>query len=253
MQPGVYARDIGFVMAQGFDKGGFFGTSIDYRNLELAGELEQFSVDQRVALTNSPTEMRAISIFIPPSESVLAYCQERAQKPFEPVYSDSDAEYEAELELDLNAIEPQVALMGGPQNAAPLSDVVGTNIDHAFIGSCGSGMWEDLEIAATILEGNKIADNVRLFVVPGSQDSTKRLHENRPHGRVSRCRRLRDAGGLRYLFRRENGTDASGRSFYFDGSGKCPWPIWQQGRGTVLRITRDRGDIGNCWHDRRPT
>ena len=177
LQPGVYARDIGFVMAQGFDKGGFFGTSIDYRNLELAGELEQFSVDQRVALTNSPTEMRAISIFIPPSESVLAYCQERAQKPFEPVYSDSDAEYEAELELDLNAIEPQVALMGGPQNAAPLSDVVGTNIDHAFIGSCGSGMWEDLEIAATILEGNKIADNVRLFVVPGSQDSTKRLHE----------------------------------------------------------------------------
>ena len=170
LQPGVYARDIGFVMAQGFDKGGFFGTSIDYRNLELAGELEQFSVDQRVALTNSPTEMRAISIFIPPSESVLAYCQERAQKSFEPVYSDSDAEYEAVLELDLNAIEPQVALMGGPQNAAPLSDVVGTNIDHAFIGSCGSGMWEDLEIAATILEGNKIADNVRLFVVPGSQD-----------------------------------------------------------------------------------
>ncbi|MEQ8194676.1 MAG: aconitase family protein [Rhodospirillales bacterium] len=175
LQPGVYARDVGFVIASGFKKNGFFGASIDYRVLELAGELDQFSLDQRVALASSPTEMRAISIYSPPSEAVIKYYEEHAQRPFEAVYSDPDAEYEAELELDIGALEPQVALMGGPHNAAPLKDVAGKRIDHAFIGSCGSGMWEDLEIAAAALKGNKVADGVRLFIVPGTEDYTKRL------------------------------------------------------------------------------
>jgi 3-isopropylmalate/(R)-2-methylmalate dehydratase large subunit len=48
-------------------------------------------------------------------------------------------------------------------------------VDHAFIGSCASGRYEDLEIAAGILN-RKVASGVRLLVVPGSEDSTQRLH-----------------------------------------------------------------------------
>jgi 3-isopropylmalate/(R)-2-methylmalate dehydratase large subunit len=66
-------------------------------------------------------------------------------------------------------------LPGGPHKAANLSDVEGTKVDHAFVGSCGSSMYEDLSIAAGILKGRRLAPGVRMLVVPGSEDSTHRL------------------------------------------------------------------------------
>ena len=178
LQPGVYARDLGFVIAQklrtGRDNGGF-GVDIDYRVLEFAGELDQFSLAARVSLCSSPTEMRAIGVFFPPSDEIVAYAKARAQRPFTPVYSDRDAHYEAEIELDVSQLEPQVALPGGPYKAADLTSVAGTRIDHAFIGSCGSGMWEDLELAAKYLKGQHVAPGVRLLIVPGSELSTHRM------------------------------------------------------------------------------
>lgn len=177
-KPGVHARDIGFVigakLAAPAEEGGF-GVDIDYRILEFAGELDQFSLAARVSLCSTPTEMRAIGVFFPPSAAVLEYARARAQKPFEAVYSDSDAHYEATIELDVGALEPQVALPGGPHRAAPLATVAGEKIDHAFIGSCGSSMWEDLEIAAGYLRGRRVAPGVRLIIAPGSEQSTLRL------------------------------------------------------------------------------
>ncbi|MBC7779677.1 MAG: 3-isopropylmalate dehydratase, partial [Proteobacteria bacterium] len=60
--------------------------------------------------------------------------------------------------------------------AADLAQVAGTPVQHAFIGSCGSGMWADLEIAARVLTGRRVAPGVRLFVTPGTEASTRRLH-----------------------------------------------------------------------------
>ena len=176
LQPGVYARDLGFKIAQGIDTNGFFGVDIDYRVLEFAGDLEQLSLAARVSLCSSPTEMRAVSVFFPPSEAVLEHARRVAKKPFEPVYSDADATFEADIELDVSTLEPQVALPGGPENAADIGTVAGTRIDHAFIGSCGSGMYEDIATAASILKGRRIAQHVRLFVTPGSEQTTRRMH-----------------------------------------------------------------------------
>jgi 3-isopropylmalate/(R)-2-methylmalate dehydratase large subunit len=177
-KPGVHARDIGFVigakLAAPADQGGF-GIDIDYRILEFAGELDQFSVAARVSLCSTPTEMRAIGVFFPPSADVLEYARARAQKPFEPVYSDADADYEATIELAVGKLEPQVALPGGPHRAADLTTVAGLPIDHAYIGSCGSSMWEDLEIAAGYLRGRRVAPGVRLLIAPGSEQSTLRM------------------------------------------------------------------------------
>lgn len=178
LNPGVFARDVGFRMAKDLKAGGSYGVDMDYRVLELAGPgLDQFNWDGRVALTSSPTEVRAIGVFIPPSEEMLTQIRAVATKPFEPVYSDSSAEYDADLKIDLSTIEPQVALTGGAGNGVDVSEVEGTPINHAFIGSCGSGKWEDLEIAAEVLKGNHIAPGVRLFIVPGSEDSNRRLRK----------------------------------------------------------------------------
>ena len=177
-QAGVFARDVGFKMAAGLKNGGHFDVDIDYRVLELAGPaLEHFNWDARVALCTSPTEVRAIGVFIPPSAELLGQIEHIASVPFEPVFSDVDACYDGDITMNLDKLGPQVALTGGAQNAVEVSEVSGTRIDHAFVGSCGSGKWEDLVITAQVLKGRRVAPGVRLFVVPGSEDSNRRMSE----------------------------------------------------------------------------
>jgi 3-isopropylmalate/(R)-2-methylmalate dehydratase large subunit len=53
--------------------------------------------------------------------------------------------------------------------------VVGTPIQHAFIGSCGSGMYDDFVSAAKLMRGRPVADGVRFFVVPGTTATARRL------------------------------------------------------------------------------
>jgi 3-isopropylmalate/(R)-2-methylmalate dehydratase large subunit len=174
LQPGVYGRDLGFQIGKRLASGEF-DVDIDYRVLEFAGELDSFDLATRIALCSTATEMRAIGVFFPPSQQILDDAKARARRPFSPVYADADAHYESRIEMDVSVLEPQVALPGGPHRAVDLSEVAGTAVDHAFIGSCASGMYEDLRIAASIIKGRRVAAGVRLLVVPGSEDSTRRM------------------------------------------------------------------------------
>lgn len=174
LQPGVHARDIGFHFA-GQLKQGKLAADLDYRVLEYAGDLDQFDLASRAALCSTPTEIRAYGVFVPPSPAILEQAKARAQRPFTPVYSDPDARYDADLTLDISGLEPQVSLPGSVENAVNVSEVEGMAIDHAFIGSCGSGMWEDMTAAAGILKGRRLAPNVRLFIAPGSEATNRRL------------------------------------------------------------------------------
>ena len=178
LKPGVYARDLGFQIGKRLKPGGAFGADIDYRVLEFAGDLDQFGLAARVSLCSTPTEMRAIGVFFPPSQEIVEAARQRARRPFTPVYPDVDANYDAEIEMDVSGLEPQVALPGAPHNAVNLTEVAGTRIDHAFIGSCGSGMYDDLMAAANILRGRRLASGVRLIVTPGSEDSTRRMRQD---------------------------------------------------------------------------
>ena len=173
--PGVYGRDVGFRVSSQLAKREF-GVDITYRVLELAGPgLDAFGLDQRVALCSTPTEINAINVFIPPSRAILERISALSGKTLAPVYSDEDANFEADISFDLSTLEPQVALPGAPENAVDVSTVVGKPVNHAFIGSCGSSMYEDLALAARVLRGRKVADGTRLFVVPGSVQTAKRL------------------------------------------------------------------------------
>lgn len=174
LKPGVYARDIGFHLAMLIHTKNF-DVDLDYRVLEYAGDLDQFSLAARAALCSSPTEIQAYGVFVPPSEAILAQARARGQRPFTPVYADADAHYDAVFTLDVSRIEPQIALPGGVQNAVNLSEAAGTPVDHAFVGSCGSGMWDDMVQVATVLKGRHVASGVRLFIAPGSEESTNRL------------------------------------------------------------------------------
>lgn len=171
---GVHARDLGLYIAAQIASG-VLPLDLDYRVLEYAGDIDQFDLAARAALCSSPTEMRAYGVFFPPSDAILQQALARARRPFAAVYPDGDARYEADYELDVSRLEPQVALPGGVHRAVALSEVAGTPIDHAFIGSCGSGMYEDLALAASALRGRRIKDHVRLFIAPGSEATLRRI------------------------------------------------------------------------------
>jgi 3-isopropylmalate/(R)-2-methylmalate dehydratase large subunit len=174
LKPGVHARDLGFYIAREI-RSGALALDLDYRVLEFAGDLEQFDLAARTALCNSPTELGAYGVYFPPSEAILELARQRAQRPFAVVYPDAGAGYETQATLAIDAIEPQVVLPGGLHTAVDIGRAAGQPIDHAFIGSCGSGMYEDLVTAAAVLKGRQVAAGVRLFVAPGSERSTRRM------------------------------------------------------------------------------
>lgn len=171
---GVHARDLG-VHIGALVKQGKIPFDFDYRVLEYAGDLDDYSLAARVSLCSTPTELGAYGVFLPPSEAILSHAQTVAQGPFRPEFSDEKANYEEQAEIDVSKLEPQVALPGGVTQAVGVSEIAGREIQHAFIGSCGSSMYEDISGAARLLRGKRVAEGVRLFVVPGSEKTSQRL------------------------------------------------------------------------------
>ncbi len=174
LKPGVHARDLGFRIARLLNDGAL-DFDLDYRVLEFAGDLDQFDLAARAALCNSPTEMRAYGVFFPPSAAIIERAQQHAKRAFTPVYADADAVYDNRAELDIGALEPQVAPPGGIHKSVDISELAGQPVNHAFIGACGSGMYEDFALAAGFLRGRQLAPGVRMFIAPGSEQSTRRL------------------------------------------------------------------------------
>jgi 3-isopropylmalate/(R)-2-methylmalate dehydratase large subunit len=167
LHAGCHARDVGFIIAHGLVSGRW-KADYDYRVIEFGGDgAAAMEVAERVALVNSVTEIGiAAALFSVPLPG---------QAHDVSIESDAGAPYQARIEIDLSEIEPQLALPGGPEKAAPLASVEGRALQHAFIGSCGSGMHADFVDAARLLRGKRVADGVRLFVTPGSVATAQRL------------------------------------------------------------------------------
>ncbi len=140
-----------------------------YKAMEFTGPvIDELSVEGRLTITNMAIEAGGKNGIVNPDEKTLAYISERTGKKFTAYTSDSDAEYSDVLEIDCTSLEPMVACPHLPSNVKPAKEVEDTVIDQVYIGSCTNGRIEDLRIAADILKGNKIADNLRCIVVPAS-------------------------------------------------------------------------------------
>jgi homoaconitase/3-isopropylmalate dehydratase large subunit len=85
------------------------------------------------------------------------------------VKPDKDAKYEKIYEMDVDELEPQISCPHTIDNVKPVTEVEGIRINQAFLGSCTNGRYEDLEVAASILEGKEIHKNVRMIITPASK------------------------------------------------------------------------------------
>ena len=149
--------------------------------LEFAGnDLKNWSMDERATLTNMAVEAGGTTGIIEPDEFTLEYIvkmrgldPEKVRKGF--IYSDTDAEYAATFEIDLDEVRPMVALPGDPRNGIPIDELAEeVRIDAAYGGSCTGGKMADMDMYATVLKnalsrGKRVAPGVHLYLQFGSQ------------------------------------------------------------------------------------
>jgi 3-isopropylmalate/(R)-2-methylmalate dehydratase large subunit len=142
------------------------------QNIEWGGPgVAGLSIAARKTLTTMSAELSAEFSTFEPDAVMLDWVRARNPAPFEPVYPDKDARYLETRRVDLGALEPLVALPDTViENSRPVGAAAGKRIDQAFIGSCANGTMDDLELAARILQGKRVAPTVRLIVTPGSQN-----------------------------------------------------------------------------------
>ena len=188
--------------------------------IEFAGEvIRNLSVEQRMTICNMTIEAGARAGLIAPDDKTIEYFKDRPMSPkgenwtkavahWKKLFSDSDAKFDKEVNIDAKDIEPLVTWGTSPQDVSPITGEVpdpekekdkdrrtamyrsleymglkpkmkisDIKVDKIFIGSCTNGRIEDLRLAAKLLKGKKIASDVSGMVVPGSGLVKKQAEE----------------------------------------------------------------------------
>lgn len=143
----------------------------NFKVLEFHGDtVKNMSVSGRLVLCNMSVEAGATSGIVPVDEETIRYLKEEAgvKDNITKVTPDNDAVYDSIVEIDASKLVPQIACPHSVDNVKPVNEVEGKKIDQIVIGSCTNGRLDDIEIAANILKGKKIAKSVRMLVFPAS-------------------------------------------------------------------------------------
>jgi 3-isopropylmalate/(R)-2-methylmalate dehydratase large subunit len=205
LKPGVTAKDVILAIIAKIGTGGGQGYIIEYR-----GEaIRNLSMEGRMTICNMSIEAGARAGLIAPDQTTFDYIKGKPHAPedfdaaveyWKTLFTDADAKFDVEVEIDGDALEPFVTWGTNPGQGLPLSAKVpspsdfssetdqvaaknaleymgltpGTplkevKIDTVFLGSCTNGRIEDLRAAADIVKGKKIASTLRMLVVPGSE------------------------------------------------------------------------------------
>lgn len=141
-----------------------------YASIEFTGEVvEQLPLADRFTLCNMAIEAGAKGGITEADEKVLEFIRGRSDRAYVIHHSDPDAEYAQVMEIDVTDLEPQVALPYLPSNVKPISQIDSVKIDQVVLGSCTNGRIEDFRIAAELLRGREVAPDVRMIVIPATQ------------------------------------------------------------------------------------
>ena len=197
LSPGVYAKDVILTIIRHLGVNGGVGYAYEY----AGPTVDAMSIEERMTICNMSIEGGARVGYVNPDDTTFAFLEgrpfapagaafERAVTWWRQIASDPDAHYDDRVVIDAAAIEPTVTwginpgqsvgireAIGGAADQEALAFmgfeagrlVAGTPIDVAFIGSCTNGRLSDLEEAARVVKGRRVASHVKALVVPGSQ------------------------------------------------------------------------------------
>ncbi len=187
LPPGVTVKDFALrVMGDLGVDGGL------YMSVEFSGSgIEALSLESRMVLPNQMAEFGVKTAYIAPDEKVFDYLAARKARRARPgagkdaglqaeiqtfkaqiaanaLYPDAGADYVATYRYQAADLEPYIACPHAMDNVKPLSQVIGTRVHQAFIGTCTNGRLEDIAAAAAIVRGQQVAKGTRLLVIPAS-------------------------------------------------------------------------------------
>ncbi|EGD44667.1 3-isopropylmalate dehydratase, large subunit [Nocardioidaceae bacterium Broad-1] len=150
---------------------GKYGDATDHA-IEFGGPgLDTVPMSDRRTIATQGAEIGADFTVFPADEVCLEYMADTA--PGAALHSqnaDDDAQYADVRVINLDELEPMVAEPGTViNNADPVSSLATVGIHQAFIGSCANGQIADLEVAAQVMKGRRVAPGVRMIVTPASQ------------------------------------------------------------------------------------
>ncbi|MHA2060036.1 MAG: 3-isopropylmalate dehydratase large subunit [Candidatus Ranarchaeia archaeon] len=141
-----------------------------YKAMEFSGPVvNTLKMADRFTMSNMAIEAGGKAGIFNPDDTTKEYLSTRTNKPYTPLHSDEDANFEKTFNIDVTDLEPQVAFPHLPENVRPVSEATHIPVDQVVIGSCTNGRIEDLEIAAKLLKGKKVHKNTRLIILPGTQ------------------------------------------------------------------------------------
>jgi len=147
-----------------------------YRAMEFDGDgIFALNIEERMTMCNMAIEAGGKNGIIAPDQVTFDYVNKRnaGQKPYAAVYTDPGAKFIYEKVFDVAKLEPVVAKPHSPDNKAFVSEVKGTKLDRAYIGSCTGGKLTDFKAAAELMKGKSV--KIDTFVVPATTEVARGL------------------------------------------------------------------------------
>ena len=163
---GVYPKDLILYLV-----GKLTAEGANFKVIEFHGEaIRSMPTSGRLVLCNMTVEAGATGGVVPPDEETQRYLREEAHvtDALDLFGPDADAVYEQVVEIDTASLEPQIACPHTVDNVKPIGEVAGKKVHQIVVGSCTNGRLDDLEVAAQILKGKRVADSTRMLVFPAS-------------------------------------------------------------------------------------
>ena len=150
-----------------------------YKSMEFVGDgVKSLTIYDRLTICNMAIEAGAKNGIFEVDEQTIEYIKERSDREIVSYKADEDAVYDEVYEIDLSTVKSTVAFPHLPENTKTFDEIPEIKIDQVVIGSCTNGQYKDIEEAAMILKGKKVAKNVRAIIIPATQDIYLKAIEN---------------------------------------------------------------------------
>lgn len=171
---GVYAKDVILTIIGKIGVNGATDRVIEFRGTTI----DAMTMESRMTLCNMAIEAGGTSGICMPDMTTVEYLwpfiqdefasKEAALADYQKWASDADATYEQTIEIDAAALVPVATFNYKPDQVKAVTEFSDNRVDQVYLGSCTNGRLEDLRIAAQILKGNKLAENVRGILSPAT-------------------------------------------------------------------------------------
>src|SRR5262245_15492598 len=165
LSPWVTAKDVILELLRRLSVRGGSGKIFEYGGPGL----QSLSAAQRMTIANMGAELTLTTSVFPSDDVTRSFLTRLGRgEEWRPALPDDDATYDDQIELDLSAIVPLVALPGSPDRVVPVDEVAGTAVEQVMVGSCTNGSWHDMASVHGVLKNQRVHPSVSFVLFPGS-------------------------------------------------------------------------------------